>query len=1287
MIINFDRFTNQLNTPLLVLSTKNYRKLGVIHNAIPTVSSNDNEPNEMSFRVFRYLDDIECKLWNKIDNLKLVWLKESNEYYEIKIQPSEDEQEYKDIICTSLCEAELSQLNIYNTEINTEEDIERDDYTIPTVFYNENNKENSLLNRILEKAPHYTIGHVDESLNKIQRAFSFDDISIYDALGEISEEIGCIFKFNSATRTINVYDLYQYCKDCGKRNDTSENTCPECGSTNVNLSYGKRTNVFFSTDNVIEDISIEYNIDEYKNCYKLKSGDDLFDATIRNINPNGTDYIYNITQLMQEDMSEELAIKLNEYNDKYSNIIDNYSPALNEELKTSYNNLVSKYNSSLYANYQYDDEANRVLTNNSFLGLDDISSYDSFANVYYDAIDFCSYLESKLMPSVEIETTTAYEEIKKITSSSLSPISLSSVSSSTSKSTVESAIKNYVKILISGNYKVEAATESFTYKGVKDDGTEYSTWTGAISITKYGNEEDSSTTSSLTVEINDDYQNFLEQKIDKALVGDDNENEIGSVYNVLNIEYDDDFIGALKLYSKSRLKSFKDSYQAGLDVLIELGQGAKDSEFYGVLYVPYQKRCSLIAEELSLRTKEINLIEKVIDCLEETKSALRDELNIESFLGKDLWLEFCSYRREATYENENYISDGLDNAELIKNAKHFFDLAKSDLYKSGKVGISISGNLITFMSIKEFLPLLEDFDTGIWVKVKVHDNIYTVRLSNFEIDFSDKNNSSVIFTDVAQAGKSPTQQLLDSMKSISVDLPSLKKQVDNGKDATNFINTWRKDGLDLTNQEILSNAKQPTVVYDRNGILVTSIDDITEQVSPEQIKIVNSTIAFTDDNWESVKTALGKFIYVDPETQEQKVAFGINGEVLIGHIILGESLGIYSGDNSLKFDENGLVINATPDENGVYKRIIDIQVDGESLFYVDENGDIVFKPLNSLRSEVSNTSSVVSQIKSNIIFNLETNYSQTQVYDKTIKSYIPDYTDSPLTITATEIKDLTGTLIKDATVSWTRQGGSALLENEKAVDNQLLISHNLEESVTYVCTVQYNGSASSNSITISRLENGLDGTQGAEAINCKINTTGQNFISSDGGITYLPELITLTGYYQGCSFSKWVYSLDALNWYDVTDIDGIVLNVKDNSLLIYNYCTLFTDEQKNIHIKLISDKDYVQDVITISKLKEGLNGRRYEIEIVSSHGNIFKNGIINTTLEVVLYEYGEVVTDNYDDNHFIWSRVSYDTESDKLWNSAHAGGTKIITITGEDVQSRATFFCDFVDTTTRLSLL
>ena len=46
---------------------------------------------------------------------------------------------------------------------------------------------------------------------------------------------------------------------------------------------------------------------------------------------------------------------------------------------------------------------------------------------------------------------------------------------------------------------------------------------------------------------------------------------------------------------------------------------------------------------------------------------------IMSRINYDLWLEFVSYRREDTYENSNYISDGLDNAELFENALKFFE--------------------------------------------------------------------------------------------------------------------------------------------------------------------------------------------------------------------------------------------------------------------------------------------------------------------------------------------------------------------------------------------------------------------------------------------------------------------------------------------------------------------------------------------------------------------------------------------------------------------------------------
>ena len=99
------------------------------------------------------------------------------------------------------------------------------------------------------------------------------------------------------------------------------------------------------------------------------------------------------------------------------------------------------------------------------------------------------------------------------------------------------------------------------------------------------------------------------------------------------------------------------------------------------------------------------------------------------------------------------------------------------------------------------------------------------------------------------------------------------------------------------------------------------------------------------------------------------------------------------------------------------------------------------------------------------------------------------------------------------------------------------------------------------------------------------------------------------------------------------------------------------------------------------------NKRMYRLVISSSNGNIFKNGVISTTLYATVFSWDENVTDSLDPNQFIWTRVSADTVSDAKWNADHAGGTKSIEITSEDVDARATFFCDLIDTTTRNSLL
>ena len=97
--------------------------------------------------------------------------------------------------------------------------------------------------------------------------------------------------------------------------------------------------------------------------------------------------------------------------------------------------------------------------------------------------------------------------------------------------------------------------------------------------------------------------------------------------------------------------------------------------------------------------------------------------------------------------------------------------------------------------------------------------------------------------------------------------------------------------------------------------------------------------------------------------------------------------------------------------------------------------------------------------------------------------------------------------------------------------------------------------------------------------------------------------------------------------------------------------------------------------------------KMYRLVISSSNGNIFKNGNISTVLSATVFSWDKDVTDELDDNQFIWTRVSSDTVADKAWNSAHFGGTKSITITNDDVKVRATFYCDLIDTSTRESLL
>ncbi len=84
----------------------------------------------------------------------------------------------------------------------------------------------------------------------------------------------------------------------------------------------------------------------------------------------------------------------------------------------------------------------------------------------------------------------------------------------------------------------------------------------------------------------------------------------------------------------------------------------------------------------------------------------------------------------------------------------------------------------------------------------------------------------------------------------------------------------------------------------------------------------------------------------------------------------------------------------------------------------------------------------------------------------------------------------------------------------------------------------------------------------------------------------------------------------------------------------------------------------------------------YKVEIYSSYGNIFHNGIIATTLIARVFKGKEDVTSTIPLSAFKWERKSENAEADDAWNGQHATFySNILSIDGDDVDAKATFNC------------
>lgn len=887
-------------------------------------SNISNGTDEISFSFNSMIDGKTHPLYSQLIDFKLIFIPEWKKYYQIEVSEKESSDgTIKTITGIHLCEAELSQLILYGIEINTEEDILREDYK-ETLVYNEANPDGSLLHRILkDKAPHYSIGYISESVANRKPSFSIDKTSINDFLrGDFSEKLNCVIDYDSVDNKINIYDALKSCTNtnCNYRGEFTDDVCPKCKSP-AKTDYGKYTGIVVSTDNIAKEINIETDKDSVKTCFRVSGGDDLITSAARAVIPSGDSYIYCFSEEMLNDMPSELSSAIVQYNNDYN------------EKQPEYMTIMEQI---------------------------------------YALQDDIQYYQTSMMPKIDIPKTSAAEEVNKLTAAQIGPVGISSLTENTSLAIINNAILGVAKIFLASGYKIEIVNDQ-TSKPSYDAASK--TWSGKFHIYNTDDpDNDTAVGNAIILSITDDYKTFLEQKINKTLAGHNAYD--GTAY----------FTAHMDEYSWDMLDSYQSAYQACNDVLMELLTQSTDNAdsnnnngFIKFLYNKYLRYIIRIKVEKYYRKKTIDELKNQLADLTKKQQDINKSLNLKEKLGNDLWKVFCSYRRDDDYTNSYYTSDGLTNADLLENAKKLVDAASTELYKASRTQYTITGTISNFLLMPEFQYLCKDCELGNWIYIQTrYGDVYKLRLNGISGDFSSIDHIQLTFSNAYQVNTT-VNTLADTINkagSMATSYNSVCQQASQGQEARQNISRWVENGLSASLVRIKNNENEE-VVFDNHGILARDYDDITEEYSPEQLKITHNILAFTEDNWESASLALGKQQYKHFNENGELVdntGYGLNakfvqsGQVNGSQIIGGD---IYS-DNYAPGSENtpaaGTYINLKDGTFSFAGGKLTYNPDTDSLNLTGTikfaNEDTVKEDLgvNTLLSKVSETETLTKKI-------------------------------------------------------------------------------------------------------------------------------------------------------------------------------------------------------------------------------------------------------------------------------------------------------------------------------------
>lgn len=115
----------------------------------------------------------------------------------------------------------------------------------------------------------------------------------------------------------------------------------------------------------------------------------------------------------------------------------------------------------------------------------------------------------------------------------------------------------------------------------------------------------------------------------------------------------------------------------------------------------------------------------------------------------------------------------------------------------------------------------------------------------------------------------------------------------------------------------------------------------------------------------------------------------------------------------------------------------------------------------------------------------------------------------------------------------------------------------------------------------------------------------------------------------------------------------------------------FNEKAVVVVTAFVNNKEVAKTEATLINLVEPI-----ELQVRASNGNVFKNGVVSTSLTATLWRGDKEIDKDGTEFSYVWKKINSDETPDENWNQDHSYSQKSIRITNVDVFRRATFLCE-----------